>query len=378
MQIKSEMTELNPIDLEPMPVDEMRVAQLMEQITIAGVITQPVSVWMDAGGKVHVIDGFHRSEAARRLLMPSIKVHLIECDEKHFWDLRISATTEHKSVANDRLHMWMLDAWNLTEWAKLTDSSFASTAYNVYFMLYNQLRNPALTKDEKALIGWFAERAKIWGKDVREIARIILEKSGLFVQYTRLLEMAVQKELTYEQYAKAVRMVDSKAKSEGISDRDIRIVLDRAIRDEAKPLSEIRAEQAKPKPQKPVVDAPQPTTELPSQPQPQPIKGDQAADRVLKLKSVVQSVGDLIDTGETITEALHAKPGLDTQIAQIIDAMNLFVEWVSDDYKWNIASLREENAKLKQEIVDLKRKAERGPVIVPASALAQSSSDYRY
>jgi hypothetical protein len=335
----------------------------MGQIESAGVITQPVSVWMDANGKVHVIDGFHRSEAARRLGLSTIKVHLIDCDEKHFWDLRISATTEHKAVANDRLHMWMLDAWNLTDWAKANQSSFAETAYNVYFILYHRLKKPSLSRDEKPLLDWFGERAKIWGKDAREIARIILDKSGLFVHYTDLLEKAMRQELTYQQYVSTVRAVDVQSKAEGVSGKDLQKLVEAGAKSPegvTGTLKDIVASESK---------TIQPQNESPTK---------KATDQVLKLKSVITVVGAIVDSGVIVSDAMKAKSGLDNDIVQIVNAMNLFVEWVSDDYKWNIVAVREENARLKHEISELKDKVSRGPVIVPSSVLAQSSSDYRY
>lgn len=365
---KSEFIEINPFDLEPMVINENHVAELTELIKAAGGILEPVAVWMNADGKIHVINGFHRSECARRLGYTTIKAVLIDCNESAFWDLRITATTEHRSIANDRLHQWMLDAWSLTEWAGAEKASFARTAYSVYDYFYNRLNQPnLLNKQEKAVMEWFTDRAKIWGKSARDIAKIILDKSGLLIQYNNLLDIAVKEGLTYSDYVKAVQALedDVVARSKGVDNKDIRDFITTNLGangdgewDTITEIKQQRAAEAEEKKRESLVQS--------------------VMDRVVRLKSSLSTVDDILASGVDLPALKRSYPIIDDQIAKTIEQMNLFVEWVSGDYKWNITTLREENAKLKQELADLRKKADRGPVIVPASTLAQSSSDYRY
>jgi carboxyl-terminal processing protease len=76
---------LEPDIVIDMPLDEANVKTKVESMRNNGMI-QDVTVWLQ---DMRIIDGFHRTEAARRLALPAIRCKVVDCSEAAFWDARI-------------------------------------------------------------------------------------------------------------------------------------------------------------------------------------------------------------------------------------------------------------------------------------------------
>jgi ParB-like chromosome segregation protein Spo0J len=106
---------INPNELViDMPVDEGNVKLEMESLQSSGMV-QPVTVWLQ---DLRIIDGFHRTEAAKRLGWSEISCNVIDCTEDAFWDARIQSAKQHHAIEAQRLEAWMLESWKATEWAE--------------------------------------------------------------------------------------------------------------------------------------------------------------------------------------------------------------------------------------------------------------------
>ena len=117
MKIKRmhDVVAVNPFELViDMSLDSGNVEQKVLSLQDNGII-QPVTVWKSGN---RIIDGFHRTEAARRLGWKTILCTVINCDEEAFWDARIQSAKQHHSISNRRLSEWLFELWKSTEWAK--------------------------------------------------------------------------------------------------------------------------------------------------------------------------------------------------------------------------------------------------------------------
>lgn len=373
--MKTESIIVDPFDLEAMPVDELRIVDLLSQIEAVGGIGEPVTVWMHSTtGDILVINGFHRAECARRLGYSELKATLIDCDESTFWDMRISATTEHRAVTDDRLHLWMLDAWMLTEWAKLNPATFARTAYQVYVYIYNQLERPdQLTEQQRSIVEWFNQRAVIWAKSPKEIAKIILDKSGLLLRYSDLLDVAAMRNIDYTSYCKAVETLstDTTALTSGIKRRDIgKFITANIGHNEWRTITQIKADERQATINAEIQrhdDIKKPSTLV-----------THVSSQLSRLRSVQYTVDDIVNGNTDYDACVAVNPAIDDQVARFLSAADTLAEWAGVDRRWKTSILKKENARLREQMRELQAKLQHGPIIVPDSALAKSSSDIRY
>lgn len=153
---------------------------------------------------LEIVDGYHRVAVAILLGLNYIDAQIVECSEQQFWDMRIGSAISHHTVADDRLHVWMLEAWTSSDWAKQDQDDLARAAYAIYTdssQPKRRKRSDPGAADVAALRDWFAERGRMWGRPVGQISKVILEKSGLVSRFeTTILDRAVTRGLDYEQF----------------------------------------------------------------------------------------------------------------------------------------------------------------------------------
>ncbi len=103
---------VNPNDLViDLPVDEAHVNELMESLQRNGRMVEPVTVWLTG---MRIINGFHRTEAAKRLGWLEMPCLVQDLTEDEFWDARIIAAKPHKEIEPARMAAWMLESWRNT------------------------------------------------------------------------------------------------------------------------------------------------------------------------------------------------------------------------------------------------------------------------
>lgn len=111
MNAETMMVDPNELVID-MPLDEANVNTKAESMRNNGMI-QDVTVWLQ---DMRIIDGFHRTEAARRLGLPAIRCKVVDCSEAAFWDARIQSARQHQTVERKRLESWIISCWDSTEW----------------------------------------------------------------------------------------------------------------------------------------------------------------------------------------------------------------------------------------------------------------------
>lgn len=183
---------IDPNDLDiDLPLDERNVSELMESINEVGEVLNEVLVREQ---DYRIIDGFHRTEACKRLGLP-VPIKLIPCTEEQFWSLRIVQAKKHHEVEDQRLVAWMLECWKRTKWyvpispdkdgflpRAYSNTSVDLTMVEMVWTVF-RLKWPhgthsekvqPLTRDEQELSQWMDAKANQWGVDARKIANSVL------------------------------------------------------------------------------------------------------------------------------------------------------------------------------------------------------------
>lgn len=107
--MNAETMTINPNELViDLPVDDAHVQELMNSLQKNGRMVEPVTVWLQG---MRIINGFHRTEAAKRLGWESMPCLIQDLTEDEFWDARIIAAKPHKAVEPARMAAWMLESW---------------------------------------------------------------------------------------------------------------------------------------------------------------------------------------------------------------------------------------------------------------------------
>lgn len=180
-----------------MPVDEGNVKLKMESLQSSGMV-QPVTVWLQ---DLRIIDGFHRTEAAKRLGWSAIPCNVIDCTEEAFWDARIQSAKQHHAVEEARLSAWIAEAWKTTEWAQspvdrtiweqlylTADYSFDAEVEHAkalfIFKTAPSLITPSLKWQEmneaqQALWNWLSNKSSAWGINTFRLIEIL---SGITIE----------------------------------------------------------------------------------------------------------------------------------------------------------------------------------------------------
>lgn len=176
--MNSQYMKVNPNELViDLPVDEAKVAELMESIKTYGLL-QPPNIWLNG---MRIIDGFHRVVACQRSGLTEIDCIITDCDEEAFWDARIIAAKPHSSISGERLAVWMLDSWKASKWYKLVDENKVKKERELLVF------TPILTSDHDRLslaeaiwgadsdeaVNWFEEKAKKWGVGIKQVLRVL-------------------------------------------------------------------------------------------------------------------------------------------------------------------------------------------------------------
>ncbi len=204
--------KVNPNELViDLPLDEANVIVKMESMLKPDGMIQPVTVWLH---DMRIIDGFHRTEAARRLGWTEIDVWVKDIDEESFWDGRIQSARQHHKVEGERLAVWMIECWKQTKWHVLVEPSAegflpracsnASVDLSLVEMVWSvfvkktidgyQIGLDKLTEDERELMDWLSLRASQWGEPVGDLADKFMGAMGI--------ERVGRLKDTYDHYAR--------------------------------------------------------------------------------------------------------------------------------------------------------------------------------
>jgi hypothetical protein len=175
-------TKVNVNDLViDMPLDEANVQQKMESLKNGGLV-QPVTVWLN---DFRIIDGFHRTEAAKRLGWTDVDCVVKDCDDETFWDARIQSARQHHTITGQRLISWISEVWEKTEWAIEGDSSksalksIAEAIWNIKKQCAGGYENPdqiaKLPPLEQSIFQWMASKAQLWNMKFIDLQVIIFD-----------------------------------------------------------------------------------------------------------------------------------------------------------------------------------------------------------
>lgn len=166
IDLKGELVEVSVDELiEDVPVNEEHVRYLMNSLKEEGQIS-PILVWQE--GK-RVFDGFHRLSAVKRLGWKVILCLIYSCDEKKFWDLRITSAVSHKTVHFARVIEWVQLAFQETDWGKKMNPSQA-------FGIGQRgagARVSLSPEERKALTAWVYEKSRQWRIEPNRIREML-------------------------------------------------------------------------------------------------------------------------------------------------------------------------------------------------------------
>ena len=179
-------TKVNVNDLViDMPLDEANVAQKMESLKAGGLV-QPVTVWLQ---DFRIIDGFHRTEAAKRLGWTEIDCVVKDCDEETFWDARIQSARQHHSVEEKRLLAWVFECWKQTEWYIEADGN-ENLIRQIAQVLWNVAKEEGkwdefyLSGIKHPVIEWVVSKSKAWKYPEWELCKTLLNGTNRGERWT--------------------------------------------------------------------------------------------------------------------------------------------------------------------------------------------------
>lgn len=375
-----ELATIDPGEVEAMPVDEQRLADLEREIVASGGIKLAVHAWRDASGRLHIMDGLHRCEAARRLKISAISAVVYDITEAEFWDNRISSAKEKGQVVTDqRLHLWMLEAWRLTPWSKRDDANFAQAAYEVYCYLYNRLKEERkqFNKEQRAVADWFDEKGAIWGKSATEVASIIVAQSGLLIPYSEFLAEAARQGVPYDKYCAVVSKVKEVGATEDFTRSDIKSIFSKSSVENVAAPSEVirlRKEEDERRRKQQIARAEQ----MRNTEQGKAIlargRARDAVTVVYRVASVSSAIDELLKLEVDADSVLAVRQDVMARINDIFGAVNRLANWAGIEQRWQTNDLVAENEKLRQRVAQLEEQAKRQATVTP-DALALSSTD---
>lgn len=177
MNAETMMVDPNELVID-MPLDEANVKTKVESMRNNGMI-QDVTVWLQ---DMRIIDGFHRTEAARRLGLPAIRCKVVDCPESAFWDARIQSARQHHTIEGERLQVWIRECWRNSDWpdviAVMKDGQIRATNPDVIDIYVSNRKELCVIKPSNRFERWLVEDcglrywyelAKLTDDDLRKV-----------------------------------------------------------------------------------------------------------------------------------------------------------------------------------------------------------------
>lgn len=156
MNAETMMVDPNELVID-MPLDEANVNTKVESMRNNGMI-QDVTVWLQ---DMRIIDGFHRTEAARRLGLPAIRCKVVDCSEAAFWDARIQSARQHHTIEGERLQVWIRECWRNSDWpdviALMKDGQLRASNPNVIDAYMANRNEMCVIKPQNRFERWLVE-----------------------------------------------------------------------------------------------------------------------------------------------------------------------------------------------------------------------------
>lgn len=191
MNAESMMVDPNELVID-MPVDEAHVQKLMASLKKTGYMIEEVSVWLNG---MRIINGFHRTEASKRLGWKAMPCMVRDCTEDEFWDARIIAARPHQAIESQRLSTWVFESWKQTPWCQ-HENEYQSLVDRVWEHIKRTrdryLKGYELSEEQQAIAEWLETKAVKWGIPPYEIA----EKIQGVPRDTRRRELAERSDLS--------------------------------------------------------------------------------------------------------------------------------------------------------------------------------------
>lgn len=170
MNAETMMVDPNELVID-MPLDEANVNMKVESMRNNGMI-QDVTVWLQ---DMRIIDGFHRTEAARRLGWKSMRCKVVDCSETAFWDARIQSARQHHKIEGERLQVWIRECWRNSDWpdviAVMKDGQIKATNPNIIDAFVSERRERNIIEPKGKFERWLVEERgiKYW-HDLSEVS----------------------------------------------------------------------------------------------------------------------------------------------------------------------------------------------------------------
>ena len=150
-------------------------------------LLQPIAVWMQPDGKMRIIDGLNRVQAAKNLDWKSIEVVTVECSEDAFYDARIQSARQHEDVADERLAEWIAECWKGTHWYKPDDKDVTESIAAAVWQVEERnnvnrrqkdkrLKGHFTDKEIAVMAQWFEGRAEMWLLPIKQIKNALFGK----------------------------------------------------------------------------------------------------------------------------------------------------------------------------------------------------------
>lgn len=184
-----------------MTIDPLKIGTLKSSILADGRILEPIFVWRDGDGKIHIINGMHRTYCAQQLkeelpnmLIPAV---VIDCPEEKFREARVIAASPHIAIRESRINEWIRDAWKSSDFGKAPNVSLFSSAYGVY-----QKKGQFA---DKQIQYWFERNSRLWGIHIDALAYIVLgsyrTEKGKKITNEGLLSKSIEFGLSIDQHS---------------------------------------------------------------------------------------------------------------------------------------------------------------------------------
>lgn len=373
---------INPNELViDMPVDEGNVKLKMESLQSSGMV-QPVTVWLQ---DLRIIDGFHRTEAAKRLGWSEISCNVIDCTEDAFWDARIQSAKQHHAIEAQRLEAWMLESWKATEWyVPDSENEFnLELAAAVWDSLYSQDRRTSdgiisvwLDDGCNPLLRWIEDKAQAWGMNRHQLIHLIIDRT-----LSRTLRDLMFKGLTFAQAWKASEMMKHKHPT-GYSNVGFSAWVDSEIRtNKPQPLSIFDFDTKRIRQEKEQQQAARAQWEQTPQGQ-AAVEKQRAEARLSTLRYGVNAIKDNIESISHVVGSVPEAPAMLAELAQYLhDFIAQYLPQLetpdANPIALENAKLRKENDALRDRVASLERalQSQESAGALLAGAVAWSSTD---
>jgi len=370
---------------------------LMNLLTKNGRMIEPVTIWFPG---MQIINGFHRTEAAKRLKWTEIPCLVQELTEDEFWDARIIAARPHYKVQPARMAIWISESWKQTPWyipnPNNDDWSLIESVWEVFgkgkaaFALHPTFSNAK----QKDIYDWLNEKANRWGMGNYDVVRHLLNgplggtflmlrgemMDGIAASHNLTLAQRIDLQNALNSSGRVVRSLDWCQVEEWVKNDYLQG--GRSIAQFAQETEAERRQRQKDEAERTMLEALRKRQFAQSAQGQAKLESDRAKTQSERLRSVLSNAKQNLELLKNEVESAPEAPAMLAAFAQfVVDFSEQHFPGIEiakpNPVSLENASIRAENARLKERIASLERalgsRESAGGMI--AKAVAWSSTD---